>query len=142
MNDYSEKNAKLLHIDKPNINKSNIFNSLNFDYKREIEDEFQMVDIDDAYKNQSRSYDDKLAGSSFNKLIKESIIIEKEVEKAESSSMWSSFTKKISNIKNHLKYNIITTNSYVNFSNQKFVRIFDKTLTAEKIKDLRIYIYC
>lgn len=138
MKDHSEKNAKLLHIDIQNTNKTNIFNSLNFDYKREIEDEFQMVDVDDDYKNQSRSYDDKLAGSSFNKLIKESIIIEKEVEKAESSSMWSSITKKISNIKNHLKYNIITTNSYVNFTNQKFVRIFDKTITAENIKEEKL----
>jgi hypothetical protein len=132
-----------LNIDKDyarnKIKKPRKFSSYQFDknsrsQSHSIEDDFQMINLDEEYKNQSRSYDDKLSCCHFNNLIKDSIIIEKESGKNESNSIWSSFTRGIYNIKNSIKYNIITTNSYVNFNSMKFVRIFDKTITSDEIK--------
>jgi len=136
--DWNEGSNFMTSMRSPNINKSKISNSLNLEFelsKNNVEKDFQFVSTDENYKIQSRSLDDKVIGSSVRNLIKESIIIEKEYEKNESPSIWSSLSNKISNIKNNIKYNIITTNSYVNFSNLKYVKIFDKIFTENEIKN-------
>lgn len=82
-------------------------------------DDFQIISSDDlsSYKNETE--EDKKKN-----LLTDSIIVDS--DKSQGNSIWSSFTSKISNFTNSIKYNIITTNSYCNFSNLSYVRIFDE----------------
>ncbi len=123
------------------INFSKIFQSLQIEtlqinkYKFKDKDEFQIITSDEI----SNSVDDTNHIDS-RKHIKNEIIINSfsSDNKLTNNSIWSLVSEKISNFSNTLKYNIITTNSYIDFNTLKYIRIFNKIIDEKQILNKEI----
>jgi hypothetical protein len=139
LNFHTSQNSQKI---RKNFNFSNLENSTNDD------DDFQIISKDDIITNQSirnssHSEDNLCMSKSYSlSPIKKKTILANSIkvdqgdfsENKLNSSYWSYFTNGLSKFTNTLKYNIITTNSYVNFQNLKFLRFFDKIFKEEEIK--------
>lgn len=72
----------------------------------------------------SENSEDEAADSKIN-ILKESILLETK-QKGE-AGMWNSFASKFSNFKNYLKYNVISSNRQLKFSELSYITLFDKS---------------
>lgn len=63
-------------------------------------------------------------GSKIN-ILKESILVE--TKQSNQAGMWNNFASKFSNFKNYLKYNVISTNKQLKFSELSYITLFDKS---------------
>lgn len=156
---YTDKEKKENNKDPDSISSSNlnqinpprIFHSLQFDditVKKKLgqssDDEFQVIDNEEITKSKQMMknyslFETKQIYPSYpadkNQLIQNTIVSQEPSNKQNTSnSVWSSFTNKISNITNNLKYNIITTNSSIKFNTLKYVRILDKVFSDLQIQ--------
>jgi hypothetical protein len=50
------------------------------------------------------------------------------------ASVWSSLTSKLVNLKNSIKFNLVTTNTYLNLKAVPYIRLFEKVYTDLDIK--------
>ena len=127
-------------------NNGNIYRSLQIDndkiiksakYNLGYEGEFQLIsEYDTTLKENNKNIPEEKS----NDIIKSSIILDGENQC--SSSIWSSFSSGISNLKNRFLYNpIISTNSVVYYNNLKYIRLFDQTFVDDEIKSKIVDMY-
>lgn len=119
---------------------TNILNEISWSNSLEIpsliksnttEEDYQVINEErEKITNSSLSDGTHDKNKNINYLLKNSIVVESENDK-KSGSMWSSFSNGISKLTNSLKYNLINTNSYVNFNKLPHFRIFDQQITKE-----------
>lgn len=148
-----------LQLDNLNLEKKR----KNFNFSKisneKAEDEFQIISKDDFMTNMSSMRDScssednpnqnsQSTGVSLNlSPIKKKSILESSIKLDQGELMnssnnlnysyWSYLSNGISKLTNNLKYNIITTNSYVKFHKLKFLRLFDTIFKEEEIKHLQ-----
>jgi len=76
------------------------------------------------FEDEQGSENDEETASTIN-ILKESILLETK-QKSE-AGIWNSFTSKFSNLKNYLKYNVISTNKQLKFSELSYISLFEKS---------------
>lgn len=105
-----------------------------FSRKSKENEDFEIIDNSDILL--PKSHKSEVFEKKIN-LLKTSIILQKP-ENKNYSNLWTSFTTKISDYTNKMKYNIITTNSYVNFRYLENVKIFDQIFSQEDIRNQKL----
>ncbi len=80
----------------------------------------------DSQNEQGSENEDEATYSKIN-ILKESILLE--TKQTNVSGIWNSFASKFSNFKNYLKYNVISTNRQLRFSELSYITLFDKSFS-------------
>ena len=91
------------------------------------EENFIEIDLnsnDSELENKSEKNENKI------NILKESIIFND--NSSNNPTAWNSFSNKISNLKNYLKYNVVSTKRLIHFQNSSYIALFDKIFSKSQ----------
>jgi hypothetical protein len=102
-----------------------------------INDDFQEITDDEirrSQKEQQAITQSRRIYHTYEDIIKSSIKLDKP-DNIILTSIWSAFRTRLSNLKNSIKFNLITINTYVDFKSLNYLRLFDQVFSDKDIKD-------
>jgi hypothetical protein len=121
--DEWEKNSKSLDLKTQETKQDDDFQIIT---PKEVRQSQQEMDADRLYKRIYKTNED---------LLKSSIKLENSEHIAKQKSwFWTRVSSSLSNFKNSLKFNLITTNTQLDFRALNYVRLFDKIFSDQDIK--------
>jgi hypothetical protein len=132
----SEKNLNFISSPKINLEKQKSENLININdpYLYDTDKSTEKGEV--ASKISNKSCDIKLKLRSILKYsieYKDDFQLQCSIDKANKSkgSMWNRIKSKMSNIKNNIKYNTLTLNSFFDFYEFEFIKIFNRTYSSK-----------
>jgi hypothetical protein len=104
---------------------------------REGDNDFQMITDEEIRRSQKEQQANKIFKRIYRTnedIIRGSIKLERSPNGAFQTSIWSSFSSRLSNLKNSIKFNVVTLNTYLDFKSLNYIRLFDQVYSDLDIK--------